>query len=57
MQALYISSMEKVLEARPSGGMSLDVVLSNKSASKFCDLGTNLILKDLNELVISLTIL
>ena len=53
MEALYISSMEKVLEARPSGGMSLDVVLANRYASKFWDLGTYLMLKSLNELVMS----
>ena len=55
MEGLYISSMEKVSGARPLGGMSLYVVLDNKSKSKFCDLGTYLMLKDLNELVMSLT--
>ena len=51
---MYINSMEKVYEDKPSGGISLDAVLANKSASKFCDLGMNLMLNVEKELVISL---
>ena len=43
-----MSSIEKVSGDRPSGGMSLDVVFSKRYASKFCDLGIDLMLKDLN---------
>ena len=55
MDVLYISSMEKVSGSRPSGGMSLNGVLANRSASKNFDLGTYLILKALNELVMYLS--
>ena len=53
-EVLYINSIEKVCGDNPSGGISLDVVLANKSASKFYDLGTDLILNAEKELVISL---
>ena len=55
MEGMYISSIENVSRARPSGRMILDAVFSKSSASQFCDLGTDLILEDLNELVMSLT--
>ena len=57
MEDLYMIYTEKVSRERPSDAMRLNVVLANSSASKFCDLGTNLMLKDLNELIMSLTTL
>ena len=54
MEGLYINSIEKVCGYKPSGGISLDVVLASRSASKFWDLGTNLILNAEKELVMSL---
>ena len=55
MEFLCKSLTEKVSRERPSSGMILDVVFSKRYASKFCDLGKNLMLKDLNELMMSLT--
>ena len=43
MEGLYIKSIENVFGEKPSGGINLDAVLAKISASKFCDLGTNLI--------------
>ena len=54
IEGLYINSIEKVYGDKPSGGISLDVVLASKSALKFWDLGTNLILNAKKELVMSL---
>ena len=55
IEGMYIRSMEKVSMDKPSQGMSLGAVLDKRSASKFCDLGTYLILKSLKEFVMSLT--
>ena len=53
MEDLYIISIEKVSGDRPSSGMSLDGVFAKISASKFCDQGIDLILKNLKEAVMS----
>ena len=54
IEGLYINSIEKVCGDKPSGRISLDAVLANRSASKFYDLGTYLMLNVEKELVISL---
>ena len=42
IEGLYINSIEKVCGDKPFDGFSLDAILSNRSASKFYDLGTYL---------------
>ena len=54
IEGLYINLIEKVCGDKPSSGIRLDAVLANRSASKFCDLGTYLMLNAEEELVISL---
>ena len=54
IEGLYINLIEKACGEKPSGGISLDVVLARKSTSKFWDLGTYLILNAEKELVMSL---
>ena len=54
IEGLYINSIEKVCGDKPSSGISLDAVLANRYVSKFCDIGTYLILNVEKELVISL---
>ena len=54
IEGMYINSIEKVCGDKPSGGISLDVVLANRSTSKFCDLGTDLMLNAEKKLVMSL---
>ena len=54
IEGLYINSIEKFCGEKPSGGISLDAVLAKRSTSKFCYLGTDLMLNPEKELVISL---
>ena len=54
IDSLYINSIKKVFGFKPSGGMSLDVVLANNLVLKFYDMGTYLILNAEKELVMSL---
>ena len=56
MEGLCMRSMENVSGQRPSSGMSLDVVFSNRSASKFFNMGTYLILKAWKELEIVISL-
>ena len=54
IEGLYINSIEKFCEEKPSDGISLDAVLANRSVLKLCDLGTYLKLNARKELVRSL---
>ena len=54
IEGMYINSIEKFCGDKPLGRISLDAVLANRSASKFYDLGTYLILNAEKELIISL---
>ena len=54
MEGLYINSIENVSGDKPSSGINLDAILARTSASKFYDLGTDLMLNAEKELVRSL---
>ena len=51
IEGLYINSIEKICRDKPLGRISLDAILANKSESKFCDLGMDLMLNAEKELV------